>query len=503
MDVPRPTLRALLSRHGLDLRLASDPADLPADALDREIRWVHSSDLLDPTPFLSEGLVLLTTGTQFADADSDADYDAYVERLRRRGVLGLGFGTEVVRDGIPAPLLRACRIHAIPVWEVPYRTPFIAVARANAEAVAAAAYARRTWALDAQRAVAVAALGRRGTDAVIAELSRRLDAWVAVVDAGGRFLHEHPAGRLDADAAARVRVEAVGLTARRVAAGGSFTVGDTPVTLQTLGHGGGQGVLAVAASLDEQARSVVTTAAAIAGAAGERRADVDHGREVLAAGILAAIDRGDDSLARAVADAAGIHLPHPPVAVAVAPHPSPHLMTALSRHPTLLVVRHESEAIILGPPNGAEVALAAVSEPVGMSVAHSWDEYGDALTRARIALTRGRTGLVRFEDSAQLGMLAALGHDDARQLAEATLEPLRAHDREHGTALMPTLIAWMGAECGHDAAARTLEVHRHTVRARIEQAQRLLGLDLTTVAGRSQAWAALTASGALNPAATT
>ncbi|WP_084125809.1 PucR family transcriptional regulator [Demequina sp. NBRC 110054] len=497
MEASGPTIRTLLSRRGLDLRLESDPADLPPEALDREIRWVHSTDLLDPTPFLSEGLVLLTTGTQFADAASDDEYDAYVDRLRRRGVLGLGFGTEVVRDGIPAPLSRACRTHGIPLWEVPYKTPFIAVARANAEAVAAAAYARRTWALDAQRAIALAALSRRGTDAVIAELSRRLGAWVGVVDAGGRFLHEHPAGRLDADAAERVRVEAVGLTARRVAAGGSFTVGDTPVTLQTLGHGGGQGVLAVATLLDEHERSVVTTAAAIAGAAGERRADLEHGREVLRAGLLAAIERDDGELARDVAEAAGIYLPSPPFAVAVAPHPTPRLLTALSQQPTLFVVLWTSELIVLGPASGAEIALAAVSEPVGMSVAHSWEEYGDALARARIALTRGHTGLVRFEDSAQLGMLAALGQDDARQLAEATLEPLRSHDREHGTALMPTLVAWMGAECAHDAAARTLEVHRHTVRARIELAQRLLGLDLGSVAGRSQAWAALTAAGVL------
>ncbi|MDN4472883.1 PucR family transcriptional regulator [Demequina zhanjiangensis] len=497
MEPAGPTIRALLARRGLDLRLASDPADLPADALDREIRWVHSTDLLDPTPFLSEGLVLLTTGTQFADAASDDEYDAYVDRLRRRGVLGLGFGTEVVRDGIPAPLAQACRTHGIPLWEVPYKTPFIAVARANAEAVAAAAYARRTWALDAQRAIALAALSRRGTDAVIAELSRRLGVWVGVVDAGGRFLHEHPAGGLGADAAERVRVEAVGLTARRVAAGGSFTVGDTPVTLQTLGHGGGQGVLAVAMMLDEHERSVVTTAAAIAGAAGERRADLEHGREVLRAGLLAAIERDDGDLARDVADAAGIYLPSPPVAVAIAPHPTPRLLTALTQQPTLFVVLWTTEAIVLGPADGAAIALAAVDEPVGMSVAHSWEEYGDALARARIALTRGHTGLVRFEDTARLGMLAALGDEEARQLGARTLEPLADHDRAHGTELMATLTAWVSAECAHDAAARALGVHRHTVRTRIEQAQRLLGLDLSTVAGRALAWAALTASGRL------
>src|SRR5690606_30210970 len=60
-----PTLRALLRRRELRLRLVSDEADLAPGALDRPVRWVHSSDLADPTPFLSEGLALLTTGTQF------------------------------------------------------------------------------------------------------------------------------------------------------------------------------------------------------------------------------------------------------------------------------------------------------------------------------------------------------------------------------------------------------------------------------------------------------
>ena len=143
MTDPQPTLRALLARRDLDLRLASDEAALPADALDAPLRWVHSSDLADPTPFLADDLLLLTTGTQFAslsgiDGDS-VEYSAYVARLRTRGVRGLGFGTEVVRDGIPPALAEACRDQGMPLFEVPYRTPFIALARANAEAIAAQA----------------------------------------------------------------------------------------------------------------------------------------------------------------------------------------------------------------------------------------------------------------------------------------------------------------------------------------------------------------------------
>ncbi|HWV48035.1 MAG TPA: PucR family transcriptional regulator ligand-binding domain-containing protein, partial [Microbacterium sp.] len=149
----QPTLRALLGRYDLGLRLVSDERMLPDGALDLPLRWVHSSDLADPTPFLADELALLTTGSQFDTADG---VHAYVRRLHERGVVGLGFGTEVHRSGIPDELIAACADLRMPLFEVPYDTPFIAVARAHSEAIAAQAYARRTWALDTQRALAVA-----------------------------------------------------------------------------------------------------------------------------------------------------------------------------------------------------------------------------------------------------------------------------------------------------------------------------------------------------------
>ena len=149
-------------------------------------------------------------------------YRAYVQRLAARGVVGLGFGTEVVRDGIPPALADACRDERMPLFEVPYRTPFIAVARANAEAIAAQAYARRSWALAAQRAIALAALRPDGLGATLAELARQLDTWVGMFDAAGELVREHPIGGLDPDAAVeparRGRRGAAARRARRLGA---------------------------------------------------------------------------------------------------------------------------------------------------------------------------------------------------------------------------------------------------------------------------------------------
>src|SRR5690606_21886002 len=229
-------------------------------ALERPLRWVHSSDLADPTPFLADDLALLTTGTQFADEDAGA-IDAYVSRLVERGVLGLGFGTEVHRSGIPDELRFACGAAGMPLFEVPYETPFIAVARAHSEAIAAQAYARRTWALDTQRALAIAALRPRGLFATLAELARRLERWVGMFDAAGVLVHEHPQGGRAPEDAAALASRAADLLARGGQAGQSLTLGTASYTLFTLGRGGHlRGIIAIAtASLDAEARAVVTS----------------------------------------------------------------------------------------------------------------------------------------------------------------------------------------------------------------------------------------------------
>ena len=51
------TVRGLVAEMGLTLAAGEDGADAP-------VRWVHISELLDPTPWLSGGELLLTTGIQ-------------------------------------------------------------------------------------------------------------------------------------------------------------------------------------------------------------------------------------------------------------------------------------------------------------------------------------------------------------------------------------------------------------------------------------------------------
>ena len=88
------TLRDLL--RDLDVRSVAGEA-----GLDRPVRWVHISELEDPTPWLSGGELLLTTGLPLGDARQQR---AYLERLAEHGLAGLGFGAgffqaiELVKD---------------------------------------------------------------------------------------------------------------------------------------------------------------------------------------------------------------------------------------------------------------------------------------------------------------------------------------------------------------------------------------------------------------------
>jgi purine catabolism regulator len=103
----------------LDLTLVSGQA-----AAQARVRFVHSTELADPTPWLKGGELLLTTGLQLTSAKPQRDF---VERLADHEIAGLGFGTGFAHKRIPAALLAAARKRDFPLFEVPYELPFIAI----------------------------------------------------------------------------------------------------------------------------------------------------------------------------------------------------------------------------------------------------------------------------------------------------------------------------------------------------------------------------------------
>ncbi len=129
---------------------------------------------------------------------------------------------------------------------------------------------------------------------------------------------------------------------------------------------------------------------------------------------------------------------------------------------------------------------------VGASDSVDYPAFARAHEQATVAARRAATGAVAaFADTAEGGVFAALGTPEGRALAQARLEPLRAHDAAHGTALIETVRTWLAHDARIDEAAQALGIHRHTVRARVAQAQQVLGLDLASFPARAELWAAL------------
>lgn len=516
----KPTVQTLLDRPELALALLSRVSDLPPAELRAPVTWAHSSDLADPTPFLDAGHVLLTTGTQFeaGTAGTAAAFaDEYVRRLRATGIAALGFGTEVIRDGTPDTLVDACARQGLPLFEVPYRTPFIAIARLVADLLAEDAYARHTWSLAAQHAISLAALRPDGLSATLAELSHRIGAWVGLVDAGGSLDREAPTAGLAQPELGEVVGEARSMIRRGQRASRTLVAGESVgrpqrVTLQTLGSGGAlRGVLAIGDSteLDQAGREVVTSVIALAGLALEQNRDLDRARGHLRSGLLRGILAGDAELAGRVASEMWGPLPTAPVRVAVTDAPPlavDRLIELLElrveeRGGRLFFGRDEATVVILVEEADAAVADEVAAEfelPVGVSDPVALDAVALAHEQALRALERARetgSGVVAFDEISRQGVLAFLARTDARAVALATLAPLSEHDAAHGTVLLATTRAWLEHGGQYDATAQALGVHRHTVRSRVALAERLLARDLSGFHARADLWAALLAVG--------
>ncbi len=488
-----PTLGALLRRADLGLRLVSAERSLRQGALERPLRWVHSSDLVDPTPFLADDLALLTTGTQFAEGDAGG-IEAYISRLSDRGIIGLGFGTDVHSSGIPDRLVVACAAAGIPLFEVPYVTPFIAVARAHSEAIAAEAFARRTWALDAQRALAIAALRPRGLESTLTELARRLSRWVGMFDATGTLVHEHPRAHLSPEHATALAVRATELVAKGGQAGQSVTLGADSFTLFTLGRSGHlRGVIVIStAALDAEARAVVTSVIAMAGLALEQNQQLARGRRRLHSQVLASLLQDDPTLARHVLGA----LPQTPMVIAVADADAPTdavedwwerqrsengtaVFNAESDDGVTMCVSAEDEHLL-------DELAGRFGIRVGVSEADDYDAFSRAHAQALAALRSGGAGAVRYADTVAASILSAFATDEARLVAESRLAPLRAHAE-----LARALRTWLEHDARYESAAAALGIHRHTLRSRIAHAAGLLNLDLSSFPARAELWAAL------------
>lgn len=485
---------------------------------DEGVRWVATSELADPGPFLEGGELLLTTG--LGARGWDDEWDAYVARLAAAGVAAIGFGTGLTHARVPDALVRACRDRSVNLVEVPRRTTFVAVSRLTAALLQERerAAARRATAM--QRELTEAAARRGGPAGVLAALARHLGGGAALVRPDGTPVHgpaggTPPAGLDLPGEIARIRPQ--GLRAAT-----SVTVDATTCVLQPVGlDPRPESYLAAwtGRALDDGRRGAVTTAVALLGLDAERRRDRRDADRRLRARALEVLLAGDPRTAAVLLDAADApgRVPRRLRAVEAARGPGQveagdagdggdageawetavaDALGDLEELGDVLPAASPAGLRVAAAPDRAEEAAARLARRgfragVGEAVAADAGPRSASTARHALARTSPALPVARWDDLVGDGVLALLGGTTAAAYGETFLAPLAGSE-----ALRGVLRSFLRHHGSRGRVADELGVHRNTVRHRVAEIEAALGRSLDDPGTRADAWVALQADDA-------
>ncbi|MEU0098098.1 PucR family transcriptional regulator ligand-binding domain-containing protein [Streptomyces sp. NPDC006267] len=164
-------LRALLETDALGLRLLGGE-----DELDRAVRGVMTTDLRDPSRYLSGGELVLTGLAWHHDA---ADSEPFVRILAGAGVAGLAAGEAELGD-VPADLVEACRRHRLPLFAVHETVAFATITEYVVRQVSGERAGDLAAVVDRHRRLMTSGPAGGGPEVVLDLLTSDLDlrAWV-------------------------------------------------------------------------------------------------------------------------------------------------------------------------------------------------------------------------------------------------------------------------------------------------------------------------------------
>ncbi|MBE8524020.1 PucR family transcriptional regulator [Amycolatopsis sp. H6(2020)] len=470
-----------------ELALEVVPETLRPGALDTPVRWAHVSELQDPAPYLLGGELILTAGVNLPER-----IDRYVRGLRDAGVTALGFGlTPTVHETLPEPLRRACARRGLPLLVVPSRTPFLAVNRAVSVALTEAGQREQRRITAARETLTRAAGG--GLGELTSSLAAVLGSWVALVGAGDVLASAHdaptPLPTAVRELMATVRAGS-GIRSATTELDGGFVVVQPVYPQATASH---LVVVGRPRRLDGAERAILAVGAALLGLVGRAGSDAaelgaaatglllgrvspgDAARSLLGTDVVrlvagAAHRRGPDEVARRP-DWLRARLDTP--LVSVLPGPSFVAIVGSVSLPALEDLRASGWLAAAGSPVPASRAAAAAAEVELL------------LSRA---LALGRPVVAGSEP---LDFDALLDPDASRGFASRALEPVVALDQAGDRALVLTLRTWLAHHGAWEPTAAELGVHRNSVRHRIAQVEKALGVDLADPEVRMRLWFAL------------
>ncbi|QHC24798.1 PucR family transcriptional regulator [Streptomyces sp. GS7] len=164
-------LRALLDTHSLGLRLLGGE-----DELDRTVRGVMTTDLRDPSRYLSGGELVLTG---LAWRREPEDSERFVRILAAAGVAGLAAG-EAELGAIPDDLVQACLRHRLPLFSVDEDVSFASITEHVVRQVSSERAGDLAAVVDRHRRLMTSGPAGGGPEVVLDLLGSDLDlrAWV-------------------------------------------------------------------------------------------------------------------------------------------------------------------------------------------------------------------------------------------------------------------------------------------------------------------------------------
>jgi hypothetical protein len=171
-------IRDLLDVPGLGLRLLTDVA-----GMDRTIRHVYTTDLPDPSRYLTPGDLVLT-GLIWCRAPGDAD--RFVSALVKAEVIALGAGEALGQ--VPAEVIEACGRHGLTLLAVPAETSFAAVTEEVGRRLSGDRATAMTRVLGRRRLLLSAVAEGAGLDAMFRLMGRELGAECWLLTGLGRVV---------------------------------------------------------------------------------------------------------------------------------------------------------------------------------------------------------------------------------------------------------------------------------------------------------------------------
>ncbi|MFH8497136.1 PucR family transcriptional regulator [Streptomyces coeruleorubidus] len=199
-------LRALLDTDALGLKLLGGE-----DELDRTVRGVMTTDLRDPSRYLSGGELVLTGLAWRRDA---ADSEPFVRILVQEGVTALAAG-EAELGEVPDDLVAACARHRLPLFAVHESVAFATITEHVVRQVSGERAGDLAAVVDRHRRMMTSGPAGGGPDVVLDLLGSDLDLRAWVLSPTGRLIAGPKASGPALPAEACGRLAAEHLTATR------------------------------------------------------------------------------------------------------------------------------------------------------------------------------------------------------------------------------------------------------------------------------------------------